>query len=82
MPPSTRTASLIPRRVSPSRADLPQDEGLLPADIYCPVFMNYGFNRVDYWGRLRPESRAFARRVAAEYDPDGLFRTRTGGWKP
>ncbi|GAP87352.1 putative FAD binding domain-containing protein [Rosellinia necatrix] len=58
-----------------------QEQGLLP-DVYCPVFMNYGFSRVDYWGRLRPESRAFARQVADRYDPDGLFRNRTGGWKP
>ncbi|KAI8623851.1 FAD-binding domain-containing protein [Xylariaceae sp. FL1651] len=58
-----------------------QDEGLLP-DVYCPVFMNYGFYREDYWGRLRPESRAFAQQVAAKYDPDGFFRDRTGGWKP
>ncbi|KAI1818343.1 FAD-binding domain-containing protein [Poronia punctata] len=58
-----------------------QEEGVLP-DVYCPVFMNYGFYRADYWGRLRPESREFARQVAAKYDPDGLFRDRTGGWKP
>jgi hypothetical protein len=58
-----------------------QEEGILP-DVYCPVFMNYGFYRADYWGRLRPESRAFAKQVAAKYDPDGFFRDRTGGWKP
>ncbi|KAI0539966.1 hypothetical protein GGR58DRAFT_194095 [Xylaria digitata] len=58
-----------------------QEEGILE-DVYCPVFMNYGFSRVDYWNRLRPESRAFAREVSAKYDPDGLFRNRTGGWKP
>lgn len=58
-----------------------QEQGILP-DVYCPVFMNYGFSRVDYWGRLRPESRAFAKQVSAKYDPDGFFRNRTGGWKP
>jgi hypothetical protein len=59
-----------------------QAEGVLDADVYCPVFMNYGFYRQDYWGRLRPESRALARRVAESVDPNGLFRVRTGGWKP
>ncbi|KAJ2976001.1 hypothetical protein NUW58_g8202 [Xylaria curta] len=58
-----------------------QEEGVLD-DVYCPVFMNYGFYRADYWGRLRPESRAFAQEVAAKYDPNGFFRNRTGGWKP
>jgi hypothetical protein len=58
-----------------------QQEGILP-DVYCPVFMNYGFYREDYWGRLRPESRAFAHQVSLKYDPDGFFRERTGGWKP
>ncbi|KAI0486518.1 hypothetical protein F4859DRAFT_372914 [Xylaria cf. heliscus] len=58
-----------------------QEEGIL-SEVYCPVFMNYGFYRADYWGRLRPESRAFAQQVAAKYDPDQFFRNRTGGWKP
>lgn len=58
-----------------------QGEGKLP-DVYLPVFMNYGFFREDYWGRLKPESRSFAKRVAASVDPQGLFRERTGGWKP
>lgn len=44
--------------------------------------MNYGFYRQDYFGRLKPESRALAKRVADTVDPTGLFRTRTGGWKP
>jgi len=58
-----------------------QADGTLP-QAYLPVFMNYGFYRQDYWARLRPESRALARRVALDVDPEGLFRTRTGGWKP
>ncbi|KAI1277128.1 hypothetical protein F5Y07DRAFT_113986 [Xylaria sp. FL0933] len=58
-----------------------QEEGIL-SEVYCPVFMNYGFYRQDYWDRLRPESRAFAQQVAASYDPDGFFKTRIGGWKP
>lgn len=58
-----------------------QAEGKLP-DAYLPVFMNYGFYRQDYFGRLKPESRALAKAVAESVDPRGLFRTRTGGWKP
>ncbi|KAI0416939.1 hypothetical protein F5X98DRAFT_375321 [Xylaria grammica] len=58
-----------------------QEAGILQ-NVYCPVFMNYGFSRQDYWDRLRPESRAFAQQVSAKYDPDDFFRNRTGGWKP
>lgn len=58
-----------------------QAEGKLP-EAYLPLFMNYGFFREDYWGRLRPESRALAKSVSSDVDPQGLFRTRTGGWKP
>jgi hypothetical protein len=58
-----------------------QEDGTLP-ESYSPVFMNYGFFRQDYFGRLKPESRALAKRVQEEVDPDGLFRTRTGGWRP
>ncbi|KAK4150888.1 hypothetical protein C8A00DRAFT_17623 [Chaetomidium leptoderma] len=58
-----------------------QAEGKLE-DVYLPVFMNYGFYRQDYWGRLKEASRVFAREVAERVDPGGLFRDRTGGWKP
>jgi len=58
-----------------------QQDGTLP-QTYLPVFMNYGFYRQDYWGRLKPENRALAKRVQEEVDPNGLFRTRTGGWRP
>ncbi|KAI0200277.1 hypothetical protein F4808DRAFT_164764 [Astrocystis sublimbata] len=58
-----------------------QQQGIL-SEMYCPVFMNYGFYREDYWGRLKPESREFAQQVAAKYDPDEFFKNRTGGWKP
>lgn len=58
-----------------------QAQGKLP-DVYLPILMSYGFYRVDYWARLKPASRDFARRVAASVDPDGVFRKRTGGWKP
>jgi hypothetical protein len=58
-----------------------QESGVLP-QAYLPLFMNYGFYRQDYFGRLRPESRALARRVSEQVDPQGFFRDRTGGWKP
>lgn len=49
---------------------------------YLPVFMNYGFYRQDYFGRLKPENAAFARQVAQEVDPHGFFWKRTGGFRP
>ena len=58
-----------------------QAEGKMP-EGYLPVFMNYAFHQQDYFARLRPESRALAHRLSLEVDPDGLFRNRTGGWKP
>jgi hypothetical protein len=59
-----------------------QADGTLPSDVYLPLFMNYANQRQDYWARLKPESRALAHDTAEEYDPNGLFRERTGGWKP
>jgi hypothetical protein len=59
-----------------------QEDGTLPSDVYLPLSMNYGFYRQDYFGRLKPESAALARDVSERYDPEGLFRDRTGGWKP
>jgi hypothetical protein len=58
-----------------------QESGMLP-QAYLPLFMNYGFYRQDYFGRLRPVSRALAKRVSEQVDPKGFFRDRTGGWKP
>ncbi|KAK8126862.1 FAD binding domain-containing protein [Apiospora kogelbergensis] len=58
-----------------------QGEGKLPADAYLPLFMNDGYFRQDYFGRLRPENAALARRVRDELDPQGLWATRTGGFK-
>ncbi|PVI05955.1 FAD-binding domain-containing protein [Periconia macrospinosa] len=58
-----------------------QADGTLP-QAYLPVFMNYGFYRQDYFGRLKPESRALAKAVSEKVDPNGLFQKRTGGWKP
>lgn len=59
-----------------------QADGTLADDVYLPLFKNYAFFRQDYFGRLKPESQALAQRVAEEYDPEGLFRDRTGGFKP
>lgn len=59
-----------------------QAEGKLPGDVYLPVFMNYGYFRQDYFGRLKSGSRQLAREVADGVDPQGVFRGRTGGWKP
>jgi hypothetical protein len=58
-----------------------QEDGTLP-EAYLPLFMNYGFNRQDYFGRLKLENRALAKRVSEDVDLGGLFRTRTGGWRP
>ncbi|KFH43217.1 Bifunctional solanapyrone synthase-like protein [Hapsidospora chrysogenum ATCC 11550] len=59
-----------------------QEDGTLPSHVYLPLSINYGFYRQDYFARLKPESAALARDVSARYDPEGLFRDRTGGWKP
>ncbi|KAJ3559592.1 hypothetical protein NPX13_g9511 [Xylaria arbuscula] len=58
-----------------------QDSGLLPQDVYLPLFQNDCFYPQDYFGRLKPEKLALARRVQAEVDPKGFFKTRTGGFK-
>jgi hypothetical protein len=50
-------------------------------DGFLPLFMNDAYFRQDYFGRLRPEKSAFAAMVADAYDPDGFFKTRTGGFK-
>lgn len=55
-------------------------DGTLP-DVYRPLFMNDGYFRQDYWGRLKSETRTFAEKVRASVDPDGLFQKRTGGFK-
>jgi hypothetical protein len=59
-----------------------QADGTLPDNVDLPLFANYAFFRQDYFGRLKPAKRALAHDVAAQYDPNGLFRDRTGGWKP
>ena len=59
-----------------------QKDGSLPANVYLPLFMNDAFYPQDYFGRLHPEDAKMARDLAMELDPEGLFRERTGGWKP
>jgi len=59
-----------------------QAGGVLPSSVYLPILMSYGFYRQDYFARLKPENAALARAVASRVDPDGMFRDRTGGWKP
>ncbi|KAI1129120.1 FAD binding domain-containing protein [Nemania abortiva] len=58
-----------------------QDSGVLPKDVYLPLFQNDCFYPQDYFGRLKPEKLALARRVQAEVDPNGFWKTRTGGFK-
>ncbi|KKZ62715.1 hypothetical protein EMCG_02926 [[Emmonsia] crescens] len=55
-------------------------EGILP-DAHLPLFMNDANHAQDYFGRLRPETLEYARRMRDVYDPQGLFRDRTGGFK-
>ncbi|KAF7551940.1 hypothetical protein G7Z17_g4659 [Cylindrodendrum hubeiense] len=59
-----------------------QDSGVLERDAFLPLFMNDGYYSQDYFGRLRPENHQLVKKVAARVDPDGLFRDRTGGFKP
>ncbi|KAK6863745.1 FAD binding domain-containing protein [Apiospora arundinis] len=58
-----------------------QAQDKLPKDAYLPLFMNDGYFRQDYFGRLRPENTAMARRVRDELDPQGMWAGRTGGFK-
>ncbi|KAJ5109473.1 hypothetical protein N7456_006148 [Penicillium angulare] len=56
-------------------------EGLLP-DVYRPLFMNDLYYRQDYWGRIKPESKALALKTRLDVDPEGFFQQRTsGGWR-
>lgn len=55
-------------------------QGQLPA-VYNPIFSNDAFYPQDYWGRLRPEKAALARRVRDEVDPLNFFKNRTAGFK-
>lgn len=58
-----------------------QEAGKLDADAYLPLFMNDGFYRQDYFGRLRSEKKDLAKNVRDQLDPQGLWRDRTGGFK-
>ncbi|PGG97103.1 hypothetical protein GX51_07504 [Blastomyces parvus] len=55
-------------------------EGTLP-DVHLPLFMNDANHAQDYFGRLRPETLEYAKKIRDVYDPQGLFRDRTGGLK-
>lgn len=50
-------------------------------DAYRPLFMNDGYFREDYFGRLRDESRSLAASTQQRVDSNGFMRTRTGGFK-
>ncbi|KAI9898831.1 hypothetical protein N3K66_005292 [Trichothecium roseum] len=58
------------------------DEGVVDAGAHTPLFANDAFHEQDLFARMRPEHQALARSVADDLDPEGLFRDRTGGWKP
>jgi hypothetical protein len=49
---------------------------------YSPLFANDANYQQDYWGRLKSGTREYARSVAEDLDPEGLFKLHTGGWKP
>ncbi|KAH8703112.1 putative FAD dependent oxidoreductase, partial [Talaromyces proteolyticus] len=53
-------------------------EGKLP-DVYRPLFMNDAHGTQDYWGRIAPSSRAFAKQVREKYDPELFWQKRTSG---
>jgi hypothetical protein len=55
-------------------------DGTLP-DAYVPLFMNDANYQQDYFGRLRPKTKQYAKVVRDEYDPYGFFKDRTGGFK-
>ncbi|KPM35944.1 hypothetical protein AK830_g10631 [Neonectria ditissima] len=59
-----------------------QEKGLLKKGVYLPLFMNDAYHSQDYFGRLRPKNKKLAKDVAAKVDPKGLFKNRTGGFKP
>ena len=58
-----------------------QAQGKLPSDVYLPLFINDANYREDYFGRLNSDSQQLARSVQARLDPNGLWKTRTGGFK-
>lgn len=54
-------------------------DGSLP-DAYRPLFMNDCYFRQDYWGRLKPETRASAEAVRAAVDPASIMQTLSQGF--
>lgn len=59
-----------------------QEDGTLEEELYLPLFANDAFFRQDYYARLKPENAELAKSLTEDLDPKGLFRDRTGGWKP
>ncbi|KAK0663613.1 putative FAD-linked oxidoreductase [Lasiodiplodia hormozganensis] len=53
-------------------------DGRVP-DVYRPLFMNDGYFRQDYWGRIDAESRAFAEGVQQSVDPKVFWGSRSAG---
>jgi hypothetical protein len=58
-----------------------QASGKLP-NAYLPLFMNDGYYRQDIFGRLRATQRELAQSVAQSVDAEGMWKKRTGGFKP
>lgn len=54
--------------------------GTIPS-VYVPLSINDANYQQGYFGRLRPETLQYAQGVRAEYDLQGLFKERTGGFK-
>ena len=55
-------------------------EGVI-ADAYRPLFMNDGYFREDYFGRLKNTSRSLAANGQQRIDPHGFTKTRTSGFR-
>lgn len=51
------------------------------ADVHRPLFMNDANWQQDYFGRLGKETRKFLKAARQKYDPKGLFKNRTAGFK-
>ncbi|EJD51845.1 FAD binding domain-containing protein [Auricularia subglabra TFB-10046 SS5] len=58
--------------------DAAVSDGRIP-DAYRPLFMNDGYFRQDYWGRINPQSRDLARSVVKSLDPKGFWASRSAG---
>lgn len=56
-----------------------QQAGLLP-EAHRPLFMNDAYFRQDYWGRLKPETKARFQAIQDKYDPLNILQARTEGF--